>query len=95
MSETNKKKRGRPKKGGSKQKQYRLRMTEEEFNEFTRLSELSHKSKSDILREGYQMSKNLILSANGLTEKDLQNDDNDYVYDDYYYEEESDDEEID
>lgn len=89
-----KKKRGRPKQKGSKKKQYRLMMTEEEFDEFTKLSELSHKSKADILREGYLMSKNLILSANGLTEKDLQDNDGEYIYDDYYYEDELDDDEI-
>lgn len=50
--EENKRKRGRPCKNVSKIRQYKIRMTEDEFEELARLSRITGKSKADIIRDG-------------------------------------------
>ena len=50
---------GRPKENGSKNKQYRLRMTDEEFKSLDVLSSETGESKSDIIREALRMYRNL------------------------------------
>ena len=50
---------GRPKETGSRNKQYRLRMTDEEFETLDVLSSETGESKSDIIREALRMYRNL------------------------------------
>lgn len=73
-----KKKRGRPKQEGSRKRQYRLLMTDEEFDELTKLSKITNKSKSDYVRESLRMMKNLVEATNDVPEND--------EYDENYYE---------
>lgn len=86
MSET-KKKRGRPKEEGARRRQYRLLMTDEEFDELTKLSKLTNKSKSDYVRESLRMMKNLVEATNDISKDD----DYDENYYEEYYEEDYDD----
>lgn len=50
-------KRGRPKKNNSKNRNFRVRLTEEEYKLLDILSEETGKSKSDILRGGLKMNE--------------------------------------
>lgn len=50
MSEEVKCKRGRPKTKGTRRKEVRVRLTDEEFDRLTRYAERSGRTKSDILR---------------------------------------------
>lgn len=48
---------GRPKKNNSKNKNFRVRLTEEEYKLLDLLSKETGKSKSDILRGGIKMNE--------------------------------------
>lgn len=54
-----KKKRGRPKKEGSKTKKFQLKMTEEQFEKLTRTAELSGKSKTDVILIGLELCETM------------------------------------
>lgn len=57
-------KRGRPSKPDGKNKDFKIRMTEEELEHLNYLSEKSGKNKSEIIREGLKMYYNLQVYKN-------------------------------
>lgn len=61
MSDEIKRKRGRPKTGRVvRNKQYRLMMTDEEFDELDKLSRIVGKSKADLIRESLGITRKQI-----------------------------------
>lgn len=61
MSDEIKRKRGRPKTGEVvRNKQYRLMMTDGEFNELDKLSRIVGKSKADLIRESLEITRKQI-----------------------------------
>lgn len=59
MSETEKRKRGRPKEQGSMHNQYRLMMSDDMTVRLDNLSQMMGKSRADIFREAFNMYENL------------------------------------
>lgn len=53
-------KRGRPKSDSAREKRYLLKLTKNEFDRLSHLSEISGKSKADFIREAIRMYGNLV-----------------------------------
>ena len=58
------KKRGRPRSDAVRDKQYRLCMSEEEYDELNYMSYKSGLSRADVIREALRMYSNLLNSKN-------------------------------
>lgn len=61
MAEIDKKKRGRPAKNISRNKDYKFRMTEDEFDRLLSLSEKTGRSRADIMRDALLLYENSLL----------------------------------
>lgn len=59
MSESEKRKRGRPKERGSMHNQYRLRMSDDMTARLDNLCQMMSKSRADIFREAFNIYENL------------------------------------
>lgn len=93
MSEEIKRKRGRPKTGEVlRNKQYRLLMTEEEFDELGRLSRVTGMNKADLLRDAIGVIRDRVEAERAEKFAYLRRDsDDDYGYFEEYEEEFNDD----
>lgn len=93
MSEEIKRKRGRPKTGGDvRKRQYRIVMTDDEFDRFGRLSRVSGKSKADFLRDAMEVAMKRVEDEMSAKFAYLNRDsDDDYGYFEEYEEDFEDD----
>lgn len=93
MSDVEKRKRGRPKTGGDiRKRQYRIVMTDDEFDRFGRLSRVSGKSKADFLRDAMEVAMKRVEDEMAAKFAHLnRGDDEDYGYFEEYEEEFDDD----
>lgn len=80
MVENDKRTRGRPRTGRRRNRQILIRMTDEEYEDFSRIMELDGKNQADFVKAAYEMYRENVLDRQSIKKE---NDEN--VYDDYDY----------
>lgn len=72
MSETDKKRRGRPRENDALRSQYRLRMSDDMAERLDNLTRITGKSRADIFREAFNIYENLEKTKHGDADLDVE-----------------------